>query len=89
MVRREVQFVGTVQGVGFRAMTRGLAAGRPVTGWVRNEPDGSVICQAQGEPGEVDGFIAAILEHAGTLVRSHDTRAIPTVEGESQFRIAR
>ena len=31
-----------------------------VTGWVRNERDGSVLCIAEGEQGELDRFVEAI-----------------------------
>jgi acylphosphatase len=39
---------GTVQGVGFRFAAREAASSCPVTGWVRNLPDGSVEIVAQG-----------------------------------------
>jgi acylphosphatase len=39
---------GTVQGVGFRFAAREAASACPVTGWVRNLPDGSVEIVAQG-----------------------------------------
>ena len=38
-----VRVTGRVQGVGFRAWTRGEAVRLGLTGWVRNEPDGSVL----------------------------------------------
>ena len=49
-VREEFCFYGRVQGVGFRYKLRHLAASYGVTGWVRNEYDGSVTAQMQGEP---------------------------------------
>jgi acylphosphatase len=39
---------GRVQGVGFRFAACDAAAECPVTGWVRNLPDGSVEIVAQG-----------------------------------------
>ena len=39
---------GDVQGVGFRWFVRRQAARLPVTGWVANEPDGSVHVVAEG-----------------------------------------
>jgi hypothetical protein len=35
--------------VGFRASAQWVAAGRPLTGWVRNREDGSVLLEVQGE----------------------------------------
>lgn len=55
--RRAIQFEGRVQGVFFRATTQKAARGFAVTGWVQNQPDGSVIAQVQGEPGEIDRFL--------------------------------
>lgn len=39
---------GRVQGVGFRYFALGEARRLGVTGWVRNEPDGSVLVHAEG-----------------------------------------
>ena len=49
---------GRVQGVGFRYHTRRFAKERGVTGWVRNQTDGSVRVVAQGRPSELDAFIS-------------------------------
>ncbi|NNM27707.1 MAG: acylphosphatase, partial [Phycisphaerales bacterium] len=46
-----VIFRGRVQGVFFRATTRALAQDYAVTGWGRNEADGSVRCVVEGDPG--------------------------------------
>jgi len=39
---------GRVQGVGFRYFVKRQAEGLQITGWVRNNPDGSVELQAKG-----------------------------------------
>lgn len=39
---------GRVQGVGFRNYVRGWARRLGLTGWVRNEPDGTVRLVAEG-----------------------------------------
>jgi len=43
-----VTYKGVVQGVGFRATVRRLADGLGVTGWVRNNDDGTVTMHAEG-----------------------------------------
>ena len=58
--RYDILFTGCVQGVFFRATARDVASGFAVTGWVRNEPDGSVRCVAEGEERELDAFVAAV-----------------------------
>ncbi|MBR6351839.1 MAG: acylphosphatase, partial [Firmicutes bacterium] len=42
IIRRHIVFYGWVQGVGFRWRARNAAQAVGVTGWVRNEYDGSV-----------------------------------------------
>ena len=56
----EVNYVGRVQGVGFRATVADLARGRPVSGWVRNLHDGRVELFAEGDRAAVEEFLAAI-----------------------------
>lgn len=48
MVRKHYRFTGRVQGVGFRYRAKHAASGMCVTGWVRNEGDGSVEMEVQG-----------------------------------------
>lgn len=59
-LRYDIAFTGRVQGVYFRATTAEVARGFRVSGWVRNEPDGSVRCVVEGESGELDRFVAAV-----------------------------
>ncbi|GJM28457.1 MAG: acylphosphatase [Cyclobacteriaceae bacterium] len=48
---------GRVQGVFFRASTLQKATSLGITGWVRNQPDGSVLISAQGEPEKLKQLI--------------------------------
>jgi len=48
-VALRVRVTGQVQGVFFRAWTRDKANELGVTGWVRNNPDGSVDGHLQGD----------------------------------------
>jgi acylphosphatase len=54
MVRYRVKVSGRVQGVWFRESCRREAVAAGVTGWVRNNPDGTVEALLQGEPAAVD-----------------------------------
>ncbi|MBR1829476.1 MAG: acylphosphatase [Atopobiaceae bacterium] len=51
--RLRMRFVGEVQGVGFRWTSRRVAQELGLTGWVRNEPDGSVSMELQGPSAEL------------------------------------
>ncbi len=53
----DVVVTGRVQGVFFRAGLREQAERRGVTGWARNEPDGSVRAHLEGSPEAVDAVL--------------------------------
>ncbi|MFG0307468.1 MAG: acylphosphatase [Phycisphaerales bacterium JB040] len=88
MHRRRIRFEGRVQGVFFRATTRRCAAGFDVTGWVRNEPDGTVLLEVQGAPDEVERFLSHHREQRPGHVERESGKDIPPVEGETGFVVA-
>jgi acylphosphatase len=57
VIRRRVVVHGFVQGVFFRDTVRRHAQTRGVSGWVRNNPDGTVEAVFEGEPSEVERLI--------------------------------
>lgn len=57
-VARQVTVHGEVQGVFFRDTCRREAATRGVTGWVRNEYDGTVSAVFEGTRDAVDEMVA-------------------------------
>ena len=86
MVRKHIIFYGSVQGVGFRWRARNAAEHFSCTGWAKNEWDGSVSMEIQGEEEDIDRVILAI--EKGTFVRidNMDVNVIPVVEREYGFR---
>lgn len=48
---------GVVQGVFFRASTRNKADELGITGLVKNEPDGSVYVEAEGDEKSLESFV--------------------------------
>lgn len=58
--RREIIFIGRVQGVGFRATAASLARRFTVHGSVRNLEDGNVEVIVEAEPAEIDRFLEAL-----------------------------
>ncbi|MBP7053065.1 MAG: acylphosphatase [Phycisphaerae bacterium] len=84
---RHVVFRGRVQGVGFRYTTHSVARQYTVTGFVRNQSDGSVEMLVQGDAMEIDNFIADVqAEFAGHI---RDTQIEPAVVSPryTDFRI--
>jgi len=57
-VRRRVVVHGHVQGVFFRDTARRVAERHGVTGWIRNNPDGTVEAVFEGEPEAVERLVA-------------------------------
>lgn len=61
--RVEISLKGRVQGVGFRHFTVTRARElNGVTGWVRNESDGSVTLVAEGPRQELDKLVSDVKE---------------------------
>lgn len=60
--RLSARITGRVQGVGFRNFTQMRARQLGITGWVRNEEDGSVRLEAEGPRGALEDLAEAVQE---------------------------
>lgn len=81
-------FSGQVQSVGFRATVWALTRKLRVTGYVRNEPDGTVLMKALGEDAELDRLLKAIQDsRLGPLIRKASHQRGPMVEEFDRFEI--
>ena len=70
MKRAAIVFEGTVQGVFFRANAQRIAREMKLTGWVRNEKDGSVHALVEGSEADVEELVARLkAEVRGAEVR--------------------
>lgn len=85
--RRRINFQGRVQGVGFRATARGVAVRLGLSGWVRNEADGSVMCEVQGEHAGIEGFLAGVRGAMRGRIEREDGSPVGVVVGEAGFVI--
>lgn len=85
-----VRVTGRVQGVNYRAWTRATAEALGLTGWVRNERDGSVTALVAGPEPEVLQLVEAMWEGpAAAAVANVATEAATHGERPARFRIAR
>lgn len=57
VVHKNIYVLGRVQGVFYRASAMQTAQKLNISGFVRNEPDGSVYVEAEGEEQAVQQFI--------------------------------
>jgi acylphosphatase len=75
--------------VGFRFTAARLAPGFAVAGFVRNEPDGSVVLEAQGDPSQIQAFLRAIHSELGSKIHQADesTFTPETTDGPGSFDI--
>lgn len=79
---------GRVQGVGFRWWTRSLAAELGLCGWVRNEPDGTVRIEVDGDDASLSRFTSALQSGPpGARVEEVEVREIPPLDA-SAFTIS-
>ena len=76
-----------MQGVSFRYRLSHLAQYYGVTGWVRNEYDGSVSAELQGLVGEIDQIIQQLKQDRYIDITGMDRQNIPPDEQENGFHI--
>jgi acylphosphatase len=57
MIQYEIKITGKVHGVGFRYFAQLKANEIGVTGWVKNNRDGTVLIMAQGDETDLNTFI--------------------------------
>ncbi len=83
------RITGRVQGVNYRATAQREARRRGLTGWVRNEPDGMVLIDVEGDPAAVEAFLTWCAE--GTPNARVDTVETSVAEpvGYEEFTILR
>jgi len=58
--RLSIAITGRVQGVGFRYFAEDAANVLGLSGWVRNNPDRTVECEAQGEEDILEEFCSQL-----------------------------
>ena len=87
IIRKEIRFTGAVQGVGFRYRAKYAASGCGVTGWVKNEWDGSVIMEAQGTDEQINEMLKLINEGSYIRIDRMEYHEIPLDEKERGFHV--
>lgn len=87
VVRKQIRVHGQVQGVGFRYRASHAASAAGVTGWVRNDPDGTVFMEIQGTQAQIDQVFAMVGRGTYVYIERMDVKTIPLEENEYGFRI--
>ena len=86
MIRKHIIFTGWVHGVGFRWRARQAANMYGCTGWVRNEWDGTVSMEIQGEEEAIDQVIVSIESGRYVQIENMDVKVLPVDPEEYGFR---
>ena len=85
-IRKHLVFYGSVQGVGFRYRAIYAAQRFGCTGWVRNEWDGSVVMEIQGEEKAIDQVIISIEAGKYIWINNLTAVSIPVEDNEIGFK---
>ncbi|MBQ3164791.1 MAG: acylphosphatase [Lachnospiraceae bacterium] len=87
IVRKHMRFTGRVQGVGFRYRAKYAANGVGITGWVRNEWDGSVELEVQGTEEQINHMLVMINRSDYIVIDNIESKQIPLEEHEAGFHV--
>lgn len=87
VIRKLITVNGFVQGVGFRYRTIHASELVGATGWVRNNPDGSVTMEIQGTEQQIDKVFQMIEQGTYVSIDNMTTKTIPVLEDERGFKV--
>ena len=85
MIRKRIVFSGQVQGVGFRWRASQAARLYDCTGWCRNDWNGSVTMEIQGEEDAIDQVIRSIEAGKYIWIQNMDVTPLYPEPGERGF----
>lgn len=86
-IRKHMRISGRVQGVGFRFRASHVANNLGITGWVRNEWDGTVELEAQGTEEQINRLLTMINQGSYIQIEGIDTEELPLEQKEYGFHI--
>ena len=87
VVRYVVRYSGRVQGVGFRMTAVAQGRGLAIHGFVRNEPDGSVLMDVEGPAGDMKELMRRIDSAMRGHIDGTDTDHRPPRDRDGGFQI--
>lgn len=85
--REHLIFEGRVQGVGFRYKLSHLAEYYGLTGWVRNEYDGTVSAELQGQKEEIEMILKSLEEDRYIRLERVSRKRIEVQQEERSFHV--
>ena len=85
ILRRHLIFSGDVQGVGFRWRARHAAGAVGATGWVQNNPDGTVTMELQGSEEQIDQVLQTLDQGRYIRITEIRVKKLPVLPDELGF----
>lgn len=79
-IRKHIVFYGRVQGVGFRHTAKYLAQSLELTGWVKNDWEGTVTMEVQGREQLINKLLVGLNNSRFITIDWMDTKEIPLKE---------
>lgn len=89
MIRRQYQVHGRAQGVGFRYTVTQAANALGLTGWVRNERDGSVTTELQGNAETIEMLWEMVGRGSFIRIDGYDMIELSVDRTERGFQVRR
>lgn len=89
MKRRKFRFRGRVQHVGFRFIASQVCRENHVTGWVRNEFDGTVSMEMQGEEAAMERVLMRLLNDRYIRIDDYEIGLAAVIPDEKGFIVKR
>ena len=87
-IHAEIIVSGLVQGIGFRYFTQRKARQSNLSGYVKNLPDGNVLCEVEGEEGIVRDFINELkIGPSFSRVSGVNVNTSPDLYGYKSFEV--
>lgn len=86
-IRKFLKIYGQVQGVGFRYRANYAANSLGLTGWVKNEWDGTVEMEVQGTESQINQLLTLINQGTYVNIEEIKSRQLPVEEKESGFHV--
>ncbi len=87
IIRKHFIFSGRVQEVGFRYSAFSITTKLGLTGWVRNEWDGSVEMEVQGTEEKIQKLVAQLDKRPFISIEYIEEQLLPTIDDEVSFTI--
>lgn len=86
-IRKRMIFHGRVQGVGFRYTAMLAAQSLGLTGWVKNQSDGTVMMEVQGREYLINKLQVRLNTDRFIRIEWIYSEEIPVIENDTKFRV--